>query len=134
MDGEQIQPPPTESDALDAYSRVVTGVAARVLPSVAALAVRSARGNGAGSAVTFTADGLLLTSAHVVDGAEGGNATFADGTESRFDVVGADPSPTWPYSGSGRPVCRRPNSATPTGSGSANSWWPWATRWGWPAR
>ncbi|MGW4461036.1 S1C family serine protease [Micromonospora sp. NBC_01796] len=91
MDGEQIQPPPTEADALDAYSRVVTGVASRVLPSVAALAVRSARGNGAGSAVTFTADGLLLTSAHVVDGAEGGTATFADGAESRFDVVGTDP-------------------------------------------
>lgn len=81
----------TERDALDAYSEIVTTVAAKVLPSVAALAVRTARGAGAGSAVTFTDDGFLLTSAHVVAGANGGVATFADGEESRFDVVGADP-------------------------------------------
>ena len=78
-------------DALDAYSQVVTGVAARVLPSVAALAVRTPRGAGAGSGVVFTDDGFLLTSAHVVAGADGGTAAFGDGTESRFDVVGADP-------------------------------------------
>jgi len=75
------------SEALDAYSRVVTGVAADLLPSVAALSVR----NGAGSAVTFTQDGFLLTNAHVVGGNSGGSAAFADGTETKFDVVGADP-------------------------------------------
>ncbi|GAA4577805.1 trypsin-like peptidase domain-containing protein [Micromonospora coerulea] len=80
-----------EDAALDAYSRVVTGVAARVLPSVAALSVRTARGAGAGSAVTIDAEGLLLTSAHVVQGAGGGSAAFGDGTETRFRVVGADP-------------------------------------------
>jgi S1-C subfamily serine protease len=79
-----------EPEALDAYSRVVTGVAASLLPSVAALAVRTARGAGAGSAVTFTDDGFLLTNAHVVNGANGGTASFADGTETRFDVVGSD--------------------------------------------
>ncbi|MFI5935558.1 S1C family serine protease [Actinoplanes sp. NPDC051494] len=79
------------SGELDAYSRVVTGVATSLLPSVAALSVRTPRGAGAGSAVTFTDDGLLLTNAHVVAGATGGTAEFADGTETRFDVVGADP-------------------------------------------
>jgi S1-C subfamily serine protease len=79
-----------ESEALDAYSRVVTGVAAKLLPSVAALSVRSSRGAGAGSAVTFTDDGFLLTNAHVVAGATGGTAAFADGIETKFDVVGAD--------------------------------------------
>ncbi|MFI5492746.1 S1C family serine protease [Actinoplanes sp. NPDC051859] len=79
-----------ESSALDAYSRVVTGVAAALLPSVAALGVRTPQGTGAGSAVTFTDDGLLITNAHVVAGATGGTATFAAGTETRFDVVGAD--------------------------------------------
>ena len=74
----------------DAYSQVVTGVAAGLLPSVAALAVRTPRGGGAGSAVTFTDDGFLLTNAHVVAGSTGGTAAFADGTETRFDVVGAD--------------------------------------------
>ncbi len=78
-------------DPLDAYSQVVTTVAGRLLPSVAALAVRTARGAGAGSAVAFTEDGFLLTSAHVVEGASGGTATYSDGTETRFDVVGADP-------------------------------------------
>jgi S1-C subfamily serine protease len=79
-----------EAEALDAYSRVVTSVAAGLLPSVAALAVRTPQGGGAGSAVTFTDDGFLLTNAHVVTGASGGTASFADGTETRFDVVGAD--------------------------------------------
>ena len=79
-----------EAEALDAYSRVVTSVAASLLPSVAALAVRTPRGAGAGSAVTFTDDGFLLTNAHVVAGANGGTADFADGTETKFDVVGAD--------------------------------------------
>jgi S1-C subfamily serine protease len=89
MDTEHTGADPTE--ALDAYSRVVTGVAASLLPSVAALSVRTARGAGAGSAVTFTDDGFLLTNAHVVAGATSGTADFADGTETKFDVIGADP-------------------------------------------
>ncbi len=79
-----------DHEALDAYSRVVTGVAAKLLPTVAALGVRTPRGAGAGSAVTFIDDGFLLTNAHVVAGASGGTAAFADGTETSFDVVGAD--------------------------------------------
>jgi S1-C subfamily serine protease len=78
-------------DALDAYSQVVTTVAARVLPSVAALTVRTPYGGGAGSGVVFTDDGFLLTNSHVVAGADGGMAEFGDGNESRFDVVGTDP-------------------------------------------
>jgi S1-C subfamily serine protease len=78
-------------EPLDAYSQVVTTVAARILPSVAALSVRTARGGGAGSGVVFTDDGFLLTSAHVVAGASGGVAEFGDGTEARFDIVGTDP-------------------------------------------
>ncbi|GAB1645137.1 trypsin-like peptidase domain-containing protein [Krasilnikovia sp. MM14-A1259] len=89
--GMDIEHPGAEADALDAYSRVVTGVATRLLPSVAALAVRTPRGAGAGSAVTFTDDGFLLTNAHVVSGADEGTAEFADGTETAFDVVGSDP-------------------------------------------
>jgi S1-C subfamily serine protease len=76
---------------LDAYSQIVTKVAATLLPSVAAVSVRTRRGAGAGSAVVFTTDGFLLTSAHVVSGAAGGGVEFSDGTESSFDVVGADP-------------------------------------------
>jgi serine protease Do len=76
-----------EQDALDAYSRVVSSVAAEVTPHVASLRL----GRGAGSGVVFTDDGFLLTNAHVVGGARSGAAAFADGTESDFDVIGADP-------------------------------------------
>jgi S1-C subfamily serine protease len=76
-----------DQDALDAYSRVVTSVAAEVTPHVASLRL----GRGAGSGVVFTDDGFVLTNAHVVGGARTGTAAFADGTESAFDVIGADP-------------------------------------------
>jgi S1-C subfamily serine protease len=46
---------------------------------------------GAGSAVAFTPDGYLVTSAHVVDGAERGSAIFIDGEDREFRVVGRDP-------------------------------------------
>ena len=83
---------PTEAEALDAYSTVVVGVAQRLLPSVASL--RTNRGNpgrdGAGSGVAVTPDGFLLTSAHVVAGAGHGTASFTDGRELEFEVVGTD--------------------------------------------
>jgi S1-C subfamily serine protease len=81
----------TDGEELDAYSRAVVRVAETVLPSVASLRVRTPRGAGAGSASVLSADGLLLTSAHVVEGAERANASFADGTEVVADVVGRDP-------------------------------------------
>src|SRR5690242_5799945 len=76
---------------LDVYSQIVTRVARTVGPQVAALTVRSRRGEGAGSAVVVGQDGLLLTNAHVVAGADGGRVAFADGAETRFRVIGADP-------------------------------------------
>jgi S1-C subfamily serine protease len=85
-----------EAEALDAYSRVVVDVAERVAPSVANLRVmRRGRGGqvpaGAGSAVALTPDGFLLTSAHVVAGpGRGGRATFVDGRELSWRVVGLD--------------------------------------------
>src|ERR1700686_2282740 len=85
---------PTEREALDAYSQIVSTVAERVLPSVANLLVRrdgSPRDGGAGSGVVITPDGYLVTSAHVVAQADTASASFIDGTEYELDVVGADP-------------------------------------------
>jgi S1-C subfamily serine protease len=79
-----------DRELLDAYSAAVTAVVQRVLPSVASLKVRSRRGQGSGSASVLTADGYLLTSAHVVDGANLAVATFANGAELTADVVGRD--------------------------------------------
>lgn len=81
---------PTEAEALDAYSAIVTSVAERVVPSVAALRIGRRGQEGAGSGVVLSSDGYLVTSAHVVSGADRGTAAFADGRESDFDVVGSD--------------------------------------------
>jgi len=78
---------------LDAYSQIVSSVAARLTPKVASLRVprRGGAGESLGSAVVFTGDGFLLTNAHVVGRANGGTAAFSDGTSVPFRVVGADP-------------------------------------------
>jgi S1-C subfamily serine protease len=88
---------PTESEALDAYSQVVTSVAERLAPSVGNLRVsRRVRGgrrlDGGGSAVAITPDGFMLTSAHVVAGSAGkSRASFVDGRDLEAEVVGSDP-------------------------------------------
>ncbi len=89
---------PTEVEALDAYSTVVSGVAESLSPSVANLRLtrRTRSGGeapaGAGSAVVLTPDGFLLTCAHVVARPNArGQASFVDGRELDFTVVGVDP-------------------------------------------
>ena len=97
---EQPQAPtdstPDDAEALDAYSRAVTGVAERLSPSVGNLRVsRRVRGgrllDGGGSSVVITPDGFMLTSAHVVARTDGtGRASFVDGRELDFELIGAD--------------------------------------------
>jgi S1-C subfamily serine protease len=87
---------PDDDEALDAYSRAVIAVAERLTPSVANLRVsRLVRGGrrlaGGGSAVVITPDGFMLTSAHVIERTDGGRASFVDGRELDFEVVGSDP-------------------------------------------
>ena len=92
----------SESAALDAYSRAVINVVEVLAPSVANLRVTDRRRDarevqtGAGSGIALTADGFLLTSAHVVSSRGGrtrrrGTAAFTDGRELSFSVIGADP-------------------------------------------
>ena len=99
--GPTGQPPasedrPSDGEALDAYSRVITTVARDLAPSVANLRVyRRVRGGrrvaSGGSAFVLAGDGFLVTSAHVVEGAaSGGVASFVDGRELPFAVVGSD--------------------------------------------
>ena len=89
-------PAAADSSLLDAYSAAVVSVAERLLPSVASLrAMRRVRGgrlpHGSGSGVVVTPDGFLVTSAHVVGHSEEGRATFADGRDLDYAVVGSDP-------------------------------------------
>jgi S1-C subfamily serine protease len=86
---------PSDAEALDAYSQVVSGVAERVIGSVASLRISrrlpgGRQAQGSGSAVAITPDGFLVTSAHVVEGVGKGRASLADGRELRFEVVGRD--------------------------------------------
>jgi S1-C subfamily serine protease len=85
---------PDDAEALDAYSRVVTGVAETIGPSVANLRVWSRRRGtaGGGSGVVITPDGFMLTSAHVVAGTGARvRASFVDGSDMQATLVGADP-------------------------------------------
>jgi S1-C subfamily serine protease len=81
--------------ALDAYSRTVIAVAEALSASVANLQVRrrTRRGQatGAGSGVAISADGFVVTSAHVVEGSGHGVAAFSDGRETPVSVIGSDP-------------------------------------------
>jgi S1-C subfamily serine protease len=85
------------NDSLDEYSRIVVSVAERLTPKVASLRVPQSRsagrgtGESLGSGVVFTADGFILTNAHVVGRSTGGTAAFSDGATAAFQVVGADP-------------------------------------------
>jgi S1-C subfamily serine protease len=85
----------TDDVALDAYSVAVSTAAERLIPSVASLRVTRQVGGwtagGAGSAVAIEPIGHLVTSAHVVAGSDRGTATFVDGAELDFEVVGRDP-------------------------------------------
>src|SRR4051794_41283657 len=84
---------PSDAEALDAYSSVVTTVARDLAPSVANLRVyRRGRGGrrvaGGGSAFVLASDGVRVTSAHLVEGSSSsGVASFGVGRELEFAVV-----------------------------------------------
>jgi S1-C subfamily serine protease len=101
MSSATMADPSSEAQALDAYSLTVSSVVERVAPSVANLRVVGRRRDGAqvtvgaGSAIVLSADGFLLTCAHVItvrrgNGLRNGVASFLDGNELSFEAVGSD--------------------------------------------
>ncbi len=97
--GEVPEPPPpppsaslpSETEALDAFSRVVVQVADLIRPAVVNLRSGRGRQEGSGSGVLFTPDGLLLTNHHVIQAGRQVRVRLSDGSELTGRVIGADP-------------------------------------------
>jgi S1-C subfamily serine protease len=88
---------PEESEGLDAYSRIVTGVYEQARDSVANIEVRHhgaqgrQGGRGGGSGFAITPDGFFVTNSHVVHGADEIRVTLTDGRSFPATLIGEDP-------------------------------------------
>jgi putative serine protease PepD len=85
----------TSADTAAAPTGSVEQVAAKVLPSVVSISVRTASGGGTGTGVVISSDGLILTNNHVVAEAEQGatmEVSFNDGRTAAATLVGRDPT------------------------------------------
>jgi len=85
----------TEEEVLDAYSRTVTKVVAKVSPAVAHIHVKH-RGRhhpeaeGSASGVIITPDGYIVTNSHVVEGAGVIEVSLPDGNIYTAELIGQD--------------------------------------------
>jgi S1-C subfamily serine protease len=87
---------------LDAYSKTITGVAARVSQSVVHIQVdknmRDPRTNkqtiapASGSGFVISSDGYIVTNHHVIEDAVKITVLFSDGRQLQAELKGADPS------------------------------------------
>ncbi len=95
------QPATAAQPVVSSTSQDLTDVVARTTNSVVTITAQSARGNGfspfnlpstgVGSGIIVSADGLILTNNHVVEGAQTLTVTLADGSDLGAKVVATDP-------------------------------------------
>jgi putative serine protease PepD len=76
------------SDRTPAPAGSVQEVASKVLPSTVSVLASSGSSGGEGSGVILTADGMILTNNHVVEGATTLEVRFNDGTTATAKIVG----------------------------------------------
>jgi len=91
-----------DAQILDAYSKTITGVAARVSQSVVHIQVekrtKDPRTNkqvvsqSSGSGFVISSDGYIVTNHHVIEDAEKITVLFSDGRELQGELKGADAS------------------------------------------
>ncbi len=80
---------PVASTRAAAPAGSVQEVASKVLPSTVSVLASSDQSSGEGSGVILTADGMILTNNHVVQGATQLEVRFNDGTTATATVVGS---------------------------------------------
>lgn len=103
--------PAASATALSTRAATTAFVAAQLTPRVAALRIRSRRGESAGSAVVLTGEGHPVANSHVVGGADRGTAEFSDGTVARFELRLAGTVTAGVVSALGRSMAARSRTA-----------------------
>lgn len=94
-DARPVRAPANDDVLLDAYSQAVTSVADAVGPAVMRVDTRTREGGagrgGTGSGVVIAPDGLVLTNAHVVNGAREVRLSDTEGRTTEARLLGIDP-------------------------------------------
>jgi S1-C subfamily serine protease len=92
QDADGNSGPQADADLLDAYSRAVVDVAARVGPAVVGLRANvRGRRSGSGSGFLVASTGLVLTNSHVIDRSAFVSVTTHEGDELDAKCLGNDP-------------------------------------------
>lgn len=79
------------TNSLSGESLDLRGLLDKVSPSVVSIHTGTRGGDAAGSGVVLTEDGLILTNAHVIDGAQTIEVDFADGRTAEARIIGSAP-------------------------------------------